>query len=253
MIDEIEATCFSDICREVLCDPSFGRDGRGCGIGTYKEKRMHAALKRFICPDLSCHEVDMGERYVADALLGDDIYEIQTGSFFPLSKKLDYYMKNTDKRVTVVHPIAVKKKVIWIDPESGEARSSPARRDTRALYKFAEELIYLSEWLGDPRLRLELLLISEEEYRYLDGWSLNKKRGSHRYERLPVELDDRLILSCPDDFSVLLPPSLGKSFTAAEYEKAVSLRRRRLWRALNGLCRAGVLWKDERRYLVVSC
>ena len=78
------------------------------GIGTLGEKQMHAAIKRFICADESKHEIKLDKprdnadgkakarRFVADILDGKTVYEIQTGSFAPLVKKIQWILDNTD-------------------------------------------------------------------------------------------------------------------------------------------------------------
>ena len=50
------------------------------------------------------------------------------------------------------------------------------------------ELYQLGELLFHPNLRLCVLLLEVEEYRLLNGWSRDKKRGSTRFDRLPVSL-----------------------------------------------------------------
>ena len=48
MISELEREKFRSICRAVLTERTAAEGG---GIGTLNEKRMHIALKRFVCPD----------------------------------------------------------------------------------------------------------------------------------------------------------------------------------------------------------
>ena len=62
-------------------------------ITTYMERSLHAYLKTYFCPDESWHELKIG-RYVADACDGKTIFEIQTGNFSPLIKKIKFYINN---------------------------------------------------------------------------------------------------------------------------------------------------------------
>ena len=84
MLDEREKTRFLAVCERVIADGHASM-----GIGTYGEKYMHLILKHFFCEDPDCHEVGLGP-FFADAMVGDTVYEIQTGGFYPLKKKLEY-------------------------------------------------------------------------------------------------------------------------------------------------------------------
>ena len=95
------------------------------------------------------------------------------------------------------------------------------------------ELVYISELIASGRISVWLLLIGEEEYRFLDGWSRDKKRGSNRYERFPTALLGDVTLWTPADYATYFLPSAlsapdaeGNSplFTAAAYAKATGIR-----------------------------
>lgn len=237
---------FARVCREITATPLPSDRGYEGEIGTYNEKRMHMILKRFVCEDESNHEIGIGARYIADVLCDGEIYEIQTGSLFPLKRKLEYYVESTDHHVTVVHPVAVQKRKIWIDAENGEMH--PARRSRGRVEDETGELVYISELIATGRVSVWLLLIGEEEYRFLDGWSRDKKRGSSRYERLPVEIFDEIALNAPEDYAVLVPDALPECFTAAEYARAAGQRMgRRVYMALAALTNIGVLENAPKR------
>ena len=241
---------FSEVCREVLAFERATPGAEGVGIGRYNEKKMHAALKRFVCAREECYEIDMGQRYVADILCDGEIYEIQTGSLYPLTKKIAYYLDHTYCHVTVVHPLARRKKVIWIDPSTG-ATTAPSR------YSYAEglrdalaETVYISEAIATGRVGIWFLFLEEEEYRFLDGYGRDKKRGSSRFERVPVALIDELALSRPEDYAEFLTDEVprGRDFTAAEFARAMKIRGTRdLYRCLIALVNIGVLEKGEKQ------
>lgn len=239
---------FSEVCREVLSLPYATPGDDGVGIGTYNEKRMHMALKRFVCPDPDCYEIAMGNRFVADVMVDGEIYEIQTGSLYPLTKKLRYYLETTNCHVTVVHPVPNKKHLIWIDTGTGEPRPRTNSPKHPGALETLPELIYISELIATGRVGVWLLLIEEEEYRYLDGWSKDKKRGSNRYERLPVDLIDEVALTSPEDYREFLPEGLPEEFTASEFGKAVKkLRGRDVYLALGTLSNVGVIEEAGKR------
>ena len=97
----------------------------------------------------------------------------------------------------------------------------------------AKELYWLSDYVGNPRVSVRLLLLELEEYRMADGWSRDKKRGSNRYERFPTALLGDVTLITPADYAdYFLPAALSSPdtegsyplFTAAAYAKATGIR-----------------------------
>ncbi len=251
-VSPADALHFAAVADEVMRLPllsprarvSAAEDASAPHIGTLREKRLHMTVKRYICADESCHERPMGEmvavsdgkksrRLVADILLGDCIFEVQTGGFYPLRDKVAWYLGHTDCRVTVVHPMAAVKYLSWIDPATGDVLSrnrSPKRGRVRDV---ARELYWLSDFVGNDRFSLRLLFLEIEEFRMADGWSRDGKRGSNRYERFPTALLGDVTLATPADYAAyFLPATLSAPdatghcppFTAAEYAKATGIR-----------------------------
>lgn len=229
---------FERLCKEAMLDRH--RSGEA-GIGTLAEKRLHAVIKRFLCEDEDFHEVGVpNTRYVSDVRIGNDIYEVQTGAFYPMQKKILYYMENTDCTVTVVHPIAVKKWVSWLDPKTGDI--SERRRSSRQgkPEDVLAELYSLLPVLGNPRLRFRLLLIEAQDFRLLSGRTRNRKLGSKKYERIPLSLIDDLKLNRPCDFRFMIPDMLPDHFTVKDFSKATKIRGRDAYSAVRVLCALGL-------------
>lgn len=225
------------------------RDERkaGTSIGTYKEKRMHVTLKRFIEEDTDKHEVKVGP-FVADILHGNEIVEVQTGSFYPIKEKISYFLEKTDYNITIVKPLSYIKWCVWIDPSSGEMskrKKSPIKTEPKHIMR---DWLFLGDFIGNERLTIRFLMLEAEEFRFLDGWSRDKKRGSSRYELMPISLVyDETFSSCCD-YGKLLPSSLGDSFTAAEYGKEMKLRSKfNFYAGVKLLCLAGLLKKGEKQ------
>ena len=137
--------------------------------------------------------------------------------------------------------------LIWIS-EGGEPtprRKSPAKPTAgQALF----ELSSLGELLFQPGLQVCVLLLVVEEYRLLNGWGNGGKRGSTRFDRIPLALLDEVWVRGPEDCSRLLPPELPLCFTAKELGKAVGLsskkasfaiRALRAWRAIRQVGKRG--------------
>ena len=149
-------------------------------IGVLSEKTIHAVVKNYLEPDPARQERQIGS-YVADIYDGHEIMEIQTRSFRSLRDKLRLFLELCP--VTVVYPIPAEKWLYWVDRESGErsgGRKSPKRGKP---YDVFYELYQIKPYVLHPNFRLKLLLLSLEEYRFLDGWSRDRKKGSSRMDR----------------------------------------------------------------------
>lgn len=211
------------------------------GIGLLAEKRLHSTLKRWVCEDESCHEVKItgqGEkkrRFVADILTpAGEIFEIQTGKLYPMHKKIQFYMQETAHPVTVLHPLLGEKWITWLDPTTGEAtarKKSPLHETP--LHALSELKPFLP-YLGDKRFSLCLPTLEVEEFRLLDGWDKKGKRGSHRYELIPLALLDIIELRTKKDYQALFPTDerLNEPFTAKAFARVTKLRGYALYDAL---------------------
>lgn len=238
-----EAERFSALCAEALLSP---RSEGAEGVGTLQEKRMHAVIKRFLCEDTSCHEVKIANtRYVADVCVRDAVFEVQTGAFYPMQRKIAYYLEHTDRHVTVVHPIPAVRWVSWLDPESGECsprRRSPAKGGPLHVLP---KLYSLAPYLQNPRFHVRLLFLEVQDLRLLCGWSRDRKRGSRLYERLPLALLGELSLTRPADYHVLLPRELPDRFPVKTFSAHTGLRGRDAYSAVRALCALGVLEQTD--------
>ncbi len=226
---------FAEACAKVTADRQ--REG----IGTLGEKTLHAVLKHYYEPDPSYHEQKIG-RYFADIARDGRIIEIQTRSFERLKDKLTAFLE-VGYEVTVVYPMPRVKWLAWIG-EDGNI--SPLHRSPKKgqPWQAAGEFYNLRSLIGHPRLTLCILLCDMEEYRNLDGWSKNKKRGSTRYERFPVRYGEEIVFRNPFDWVAMIPDELGERFSRQEYAAATKLGGRALHGATALLTQVGVIAKD---------
>ncbi len=221
---------------------SSGREGRS--IGTYKEKTLHAILKDYYAPDKSMQEISV-DGYVADIYTGQEIIEIQTANFNKMRAKLNCFLPNYP--VTVVYPIARIKYLSWIDEATGECskpRKSPMKG---SVYRAFVELYKIKSILSQENLCLCFPLLEVEEYRLLNGWSQDKKKGSCRYDRIPRALLDEIRLEKPEDYLRLIPENLPEPFTALEFGKAVGEKKQIAGIVLHVLNYLNVLERCENR------
>lgn len=200
------------------------------GIGTLNEKTLHITLKSYFEPDKSKHEIKV-LGYVADIVNDSGIIEIQTQGLNRLRKKLDVLLDYTN--VTIVYPIAQTKWLYWIDKETGEIskkRKSPKKGNEFDAFK---ELYKIKMYLNNQNLHICLVLIDLEEYRYLDGWSNDKKKGSTRCERIPIKINQEIFLNELKDYKRFFPSDLNLKFTSRDFSKAAKINLRTAQIALN--------------------
>lgn len=205
---------------EAAREKIIGKNRERQGIGTLSEKTMHAVLKNYYAPDEDMHEIPI-ENYVADIYTGTEIVEIQTRSMNRMRKKLEAFLPLYP--VTIVYPIPREKWLSWIDEGTGEVsqkRKSPKKGNP---YQAFIELYKIRPFLSNPNLRLRLALIDMEEYRLLNGWSRDKKKGSERYDRIPTAFVEEVCIDCTRDYMQLIPYELPEQFTVKEFAKCAKI------------------------------
>lgn len=198
----------------------IGVDRQRLGIGTLSEKTVHAILKNYYQPNEDKQEIPIG-KYVADIYADGEIIEIQTRQFNKMRDKLQAFLPLCP--VTVVYPIPRQKWIIWIDEESGELsrkRKSPVKGNP---YMVFPELYKIKMFLKDSNFRLRLAMLDMEEYKLLNGWSKDRKKGASRYDRIPTEFVQELEIDRPEDFMQFVPFELENPFTSAEFAKAAGI------------------------------
>lgn len=215
------------------------------GIGTYNEKILHKALKHAICDDPLCLENEVGA-YVADVLADGEIFEIQTGGFYPLVKKIEYLLENTEYKITVVHPLISELLLIRMDKETGEVirkKRSPKKETPSSIIS---ELFYLRNIISSDRVRFILPQISGEEYRFSERVR-GRKSGAYDSLFLPKHMTEITEVQGVDGVRSILPTEIreAESFDSAIFAKALKLRGRRLSLALKFLCDTEIARREK--------
>ena len=221
----------------------LGREHEEHGIGTLGEKTLHAIIKNYVEPDEDYHEVPL-EGYVADVYREGHVIEIQTANFNTMRRKLATFLPLFP--VTIVYPIPATKWLRWTDEETGEVterRKSPKRGTPQAIFR---ELYKIKNFLSEPNLSIHILMIDMEEFRLLNGWSKDRKKGSCRHDRVPVGLVEELHLERVEDYRMLIPPEL-EQFDSKEYAKACRITVKHAQIALNILYYLGVVERVGKR------
>ena len=205
-------------------------------IGTLGEKTLHRTLKYYFEPFKENHEIKIAG-YFADIVGEKGVFEIQTSSFNKLRKKLSEFL--TVCPVTLVYPIAMKRKIIVVN-ENGEHIKSFVSPKRGSMYNLFDEIFYIKELLTHENLTLCLVLFNGTEYRTTD-----KKRKSRKpYEKLdtiPEELIDEIYIRNPSDYKIFLPEGLAEGFTSQDVSQGMKIPRHRAQTVLNILNNIGTV------------
>ena len=201
-------------------------------ITTYMERSLHASLKAYFCPDELYHEVKIG-RFVADVCHNGVIYEIQTAKLGNLSKKLKFYLENTDFKVVVVCPIAQNRKILWLDEGSGEMVKAPRLSSKHEnLASGISNLIYLKDFIGDERLMFCFVSMEIDEVRLLDGYGKQKKIRATSVDRIAGEIYSLDYINNINDVkNAILPLLPDEEFDRQTLSKCLKLNGLKLWSA----------------------
>lgn len=227
----------------------IGVDRQRLGIGTLSEKTVHAILKNYYQPDEDHQEIPI-ENFVADIYADGEIMEIQTRQFDRLRRKLDAFLPLYP--VTIVCPVPRNKWLIWIDEENGELSKKRKSPKTGTEYDAFRELYKIKMYLKHPGLRIKIVMMDIEEYRLLNGWSRDKKKGSSRYDRIPTELVSETDITCLQDYMQFVPYEIKEPFTVKDFAKEVHISPSDAGTVINILAYTGVIeqtGKQGRAYL----
>ncbi len=202
------------------CNIILNKQDNNTGIGTLGEKTLHAIFKYYLEPDSAYHEIRY-QGFVADIVHGQDVIEIQTRAFNKLRRKLDAFLE--EGKVRIVYPIPYEKWLEWIDEETGTVSTKRKSPKKGTIYDSFYELYKIKPYLEHPNLQITLVFVNIEEQRLLNGWSKDKKKGSQRYERIPIKLVDQVEINTIEDYKQFVPEALPEVFSTKDYQKATKL------------------------------
>lgn len=239
--DPDAARRFSEACAAAAKDDNTG-------IGSLAEKSVHRALKYFYEPDRACHEVSIGG-YVADIVDENGIVEIQSGSFGSMKKKLAAFLDCS--RVTVVYPWVVSKRILMIDPGTGEVLYSRKSPKKGRVYDIIRELWGISDFLGSDRLEIRVAVIETEEIRepreHIPPGRRRRKKDHIITDKRPTAFLGEMIFRGKEDYRMFLPDALPDSFTTADLRSLTGIDSLTACSTVNLLCKLTVIEKDGKR------
>lgn len=188
------------------------------GIGTLNEGPLHAALKAHYLRGGGESEVTIGD-FVADVVTRGVTFEIQTGSFSGLKRKMNALADRGP--VVLVFPVAEHKTIIKlpIDREQEPSRRGSPKRGH--VVDVVSELVYLPGLLANENFSVEVVLINEEELREYDPKKVRRRRGWRVLERRLLEIKEQHRLNRARDLCGLLRHDLAEPFTISELAVAL--------------------------------
>lgn len=187
------------------------------GIGTMRERSLHAEIKRHLYRPGDEFESNVGD-YIVDIRRADLILEVQTANFSALRSKLATLTENYTVRL--VHPIAARRwiKTISKDGEVLGRRRSPHRGKLEHLFL---ELVSIPHIVLSPRFSLEILLIEEEQILCDDRRGSRKRKRRSVLDRRLLKIIETITFSSPGDFLSFLPRTLKQPFTTRDLAKSI--------------------------------
>ena len=142
--------------------------------------------------------------------------------------------------MTVIFPAARLKWLIWIDPQSGEITKKRKSPKIGTPYIIYDELYKIKYLLTNPNLKFKIVTVDIEEYRKLDGWSDNRKKGSSRAESIPVDIGEIIEINSVSDYIKIIP-ELPEKFTVKDFKTAANISIKNARTALNVLNAIGAI------------
>ncbi len=213
-------------------------------IGTQNEGSLHASLKEYYRQPGDIVEGSV-DGYLIDLVQGDRLVEIQTKNFSAIKKKLSNLLDN--HHVRLVHPIAMRRDIVKIAPETGElltTRKSPKKGD---IYDLFAELIRIPHLILHPHLTVEAVLTKEREIRCDDGRGSWRRRGVSIVDRCLVEVVEQRSFVTSADYLSVLPDNIPCPFTNKDLAGLVKVTTKKAQKTTYTLKKAGLIAEVGRK------
>lgn len=109
------------------------------------------------------------------------------------------------------------------------------------------ELYAIKDLLDNSNMKIMPILLDVDEYRLLNGWSYDKKKGSTCHDRIVTNVHESMMIASKEDYCKLVPDSLAEDFSSKDFAKEAhtSIKNARL--TLNILRHLGVVKQISKR------
>jgi len=188
------------------------------------ETSLHQQLKSLYAGDTGETEVRLG-RYRIDAVVDDELIEIQHGGLGAIRDKIRTLTKQ--HTVRVVKPIVANKVLVKRKTKGGKIvsrRKSPKRG---VLLDVFDDLVHFTSAFPHKRLTLEVVLVDIEEYRYPGhGKRRRWRKNDHtREDQHLVEVNETFTFRTARDLWKLAPRGLPKPFHTGHLAEGLGIER----------------------------
>lgn len=195
-------------------------------INIENESSLHNTLKIFYATQTNGKTEVKADGHIYDVVTeNDEIIEIQTQNISSLYNKLSDILE-INKKVTLVHPIPVKKK-ICLYTQDGTLISKRASSKKNHLYDIFSELTKIYPLLLNPKFTLKILEVSTIEERVRTDDLVQSKNKKRRFRKNWNKINKRLeeiytehTLKTGQDYINLLP-ALPEEFSSKELKNAL--------------------------------
>ena len=196
-------------------------------IGTLNEGSLHSELKKYYASKetrndgIEAHLEVPVDGFVVDIVLPDHrIVEIQTGSFGALKRKMHRLLDN--HHITLVYPIAVNRRLIRMTEGGEVSRVSPKHGSP---YHVFSELVYIPRFLDHPNLRLDLVMVEDDQRLVFDGKKGRRRKGWVVVSRSLNRILETLSFDSMSELFKLFKKKLPEEFTTADLAHVMASRR----------------------------
>lgn len=192
------------------------------------ETSLHRDLKRLVSGNEDAEEQTLAG-YRIDAVVDGRLIEVQVASLFAIRRKIADLL-DQGFEVTVVKPLTARKQIVRLKTRGGaevSRRWSPRRQDFPDVFG---ELVHFIGAFPHPRLTLELLLITEEEFRIPRVKRRLRQRDFAIEDRCLIRVEDRRVIRSAEELFDLFPQAVQHlcreaPFTTADFASAAEVPR----------------------------
>ena len=189
------------------------------------ETTLHRQLKEHYAGVDGETEVTV-DKYRIDAIVGEELIEIQLGSLSAIRLKIERLLKK--HRIRIVKPIIERRRIIKLTRKNGKVkhtRWSPKRGNINELF---DELIYFTRVFPHKNLTLEVPLVVIQEERF-PGHGRKRWRRKNDYQvrdQSLLEVQSSRMFATASDMASLIPAdALPSPFDTAQLATAMSVER----------------------------
>lgn len=200
-----------------LADEVLREQRQAMGIGTLSERSVHAVLKRYYGNEAGIELPLAG--FIADVLTDKKVIEIQTRNLRLLSRKLHAFLPLMP--VTLVHPVAMRHRVVRIDLATGEIEKPKTLPRKGTVYEAFVELSSIRSLLSHPGLTVLIPLLIVDDIRVKKP----NLKASKLVDRVPSDFVDEIEFSSKADYAKWIPEALEEPFTSESFSKAARIPR----------------------------